>query len=50
VVDAEEERVGLPLPARVALAGGKEDDLERVVIGVLEVEGFDAAGVRIPVG
>jgi hypothetical protein len=48
VVDAEEE-LSLLLPARLTLACRIRDHLERVAVGVLEVEGRDAAGVRVPV-
>ena len=46
VVDAEEEAV-LRLPARVALAGRELEDLEVMAVGILEVKGLDAAGVRV---
>src|SRR6266481_4108590 len=45
VIDAEEEAAaGLLLPARIALAAWKVDQLEGVTVGITEVEGRDAGG------
>jgi hypothetical protein len=49
VIDAEEQPLGRLLPPRVALAGWKPDELERVAVGIAEVERADAARVRVPV-
>ena len=38
-----------PMPVRIALARREPEDLEEVAVRVLEVEGADAAGVRVPV-
>ncbi|MDX1541066.1 MAG: hypothetical protein R3349_06640, partial [Geminicoccaceae bacterium] len=38
------------MPLRVALAVGEGQDLERIAVRILEVEGLDPAGVRVPVG
>ena len=48
VVDTEKERV-LALPAGIALTSGKLQDFEDVSIGILEVEGSDPSGIRVPV-
>ncbi len=49
VIDAEEEPPLRALPARVALAGGKLDQLEEVAVRIPEVEGLDPSGGGIPV-
>src|SRR5207245_2984543 len=50
VVDTEEHAVTGPMPAGVALVGRELEDLERVPVGIPEVEGADAGRVRVPVG
>src|SRR5213593_1908612 len=50
VVDAEEEPIGRLLPARIALAGREPDELQRMAVGIAEVEGANAARVPVPVG
>lgn len=53
VVEAQEEpvsRAGETVPAWVSLARGERDQLEEVPVGIAEVESFDAARVRVPVG
>jgi hypothetical protein len=50
VIDAQEERVTMLLPARITLARREPDQLERVPVGIAEVEGTDAARRRVPVG
>src|SRR5437870_2953977 len=47
VIDAEEEPVGRLLPARIPLARREPDELERMTVGIAEVERPDASGVRI---
>ena len=42
--------VGARVPLGCPLSGGKRDDLEKVPIGIAEVERADPAGVRVPVG
>jgi hypothetical protein len=50
VIDAQEQPIRRLLPAPIALAGREPDELERMAVGVAEVERADAAGVRVPVG
>ena len=49
VIDAEEQRL-VRLPAGVAFARGKFQDLKKVAVRVAKVEGRDTAGVRVPIG
>src|SRR5215471_10981016 len=47
MVDAEKQPV-LLLPARLALVGRELDQFERMAVRVAEIDGADAAGVRVP--
>jgi hypothetical protein len=52
MVDAEKEQISRTraAPLRVSLPLREPDQLESVAVRVLEVEGLDAAGVRVPSG
>ena len=50
VIDAEEDPLGRVVPPRLPFARRERDDFEKVAVGIAEVEGADAAGVRVPVG
>ena len=49
VVDAEKQPAFGCLPLRVAFAGGELQDLERMTVGVLEVERLDSARRDVPI-
>jgi hypothetical protein len=49
VINAEEQLVGSPVPLRVAFSFRELENLEVVAVRILEVEGLDPAGVRVPV-
>ena len=50
VIDSQEESLAADVPARIALARREPQDLECMAVGIFEVEGANAARVRIPVG
>ena len=50
MVYAEEQLVRSGMPLRLPFVGREVYELERVVIGISEVEGFDAGGIDIPIG
>src|SRR4030095_599873 len=43
VIDAEKELVGFLLPARIAFARRKIDDLQIVLVGITEIKRFDSS-------
>ena len=49
MVNAEEELLVRPLPLGVALAWWKPQNLQKMSIWISKIEGFNAAGVRVPV-
>src|SRR2546430_10234727 len=44
VVNTEKKVVGFLLPARIAFAGWKINDLEIVLVGIAKIECFDSSG------
>src|SRR5215471_10708455 len=48
VIDTEKKTI-LSLPFRVALAFGKLQDLQPVLVRIAKVESFDPAGILVPV-
>src|SRR5215472_5885219 len=50
MVYAEEQLVRGGMPLRLPFVGREVDELQRVAVGIPEVEGFDAGGIYIPIG
>src|SRR5215813_10946760 len=50
MVYAEEQLARGGMPLRLPFVGREVDELQRVAVGIPEVEGFDAGGIDIPIG
>src|SRR5262249_3013140 len=48
MIYAEEQLVRGGMPLRLPFVGREVDELQRVAVGIPEVEGFDAGGIDIP--
>jgi len=49
VIDTEKKSIIRTMPFGIAFSFGKPQDFQGVFVGVFEVEGFDAAGVLVPI-
>ena len=48
VIDSEEKRIGLLLPAWVAFASGELDELKYMIVWIAEIEGPNACYSKVP--